>query len=250
MFCEKCGKELDANSMFCRFCGAKVTPEEPQNSYPYGAPPQQGYGMQQNPYGVPPQQGYYQNPQQNYGMQGQQHFGSNNGNSAPLWYYYLGNVRKGPVSEKQIEDFVRDGVLERDSMVWREGFSEWLKIENTAFMSFIQQRPALSDKWLWTLATVPLLVNFMLLKFIPEAGTTPIITIIVIVLNTIFFLLDVNYLRENGVDAGAWMWLGLVLIPVYLFVRASKTTKNWGPGIVYTVLFVLSLFSQRLLTMF
>ncbi|HAG04604.1 MAG TPA: hypothetical protein DCG28_04100 [Lachnospiraceae bacterium] len=245
MFCEKCGKELPADAMFCHFCGTAVTPEQPQNTYSARA---SGYGAPQPQYGAQ-QQGYYQNPQQNYGMQGQQHFGSNNGNSAPLWYYYLGNVRKGPVSEKQIEDFVRDGVLERDSMVWREGFSEWLKIENTAFMSFIQQRPALSDKWLWTLATVPLLVNFMLLKFIPEAGSTPI-TIIVIVLNTIFFLLDVNYLRENGVDAGAWMWLGLVLIPVYLFVRASKTTKNWGPGIVYTVLFVLSLFAQRLTTIF
>ncbi len=68
MFCEKCGKELPADAMFCHFCGTAVTPEQPQNTYSARA---SGYGAPQPQYGAPQQQGYYQNTQQNYSMQAQ-----------------------------------------------------------------------------------------------------------------------------------------------------------------------------------
>jgi len=86
----------------------------------------------------------------------------------------------------------------------------------------------LPDKWAWTLACIPVL-NFA------DVGW-----IICIILNTVFAILDINELKKKGHNPSGWIWLGLFLIPVYLFIRASKTNKKYGYAITWCVLFVLS----------
>jgi hypothetical protein len=86
----------------------------------------------------------------------------------------------------------------------------------------------LSDKWAWTLACIPIL-NLV------DAGW-----IIFIILNTIFAILDIKELKKEGHNPGSWIWLGLFLIPVYLFIRASKTNEKYGYAITWCALFVLT----------
>jgi len=86
----------------------------------------------------------------------------------------------------------------------------------------------LPDKWAWTLACIPVL-NFVNVGWI-----------ILIILNTIFAILDINELKKKGHNPGGWIWLGLFLIPVYLFIRASKTNNKYYYAITWCVLFVLS----------
>lgn len=208
MFCPNCGKEISDGALFCQSCGYKLNQEDSQN-----------------------------NAESN----------QKNNDSTVLWYYIAGNERKGPVTEQQVEDLTKSGIIARGTMVWREGFSGWLKVEDTALKYIVERivpatpMNALSDKWLWALATVPLLVNFLLARFIP-ASASIVLTIIVIGLNILFLTLDTRDLRKNGVTPESWLWLGFLLVPVYLFVRGAKTTKNIAPGIVWCVLFVLSLF--------
>ena len=51
--------------------------------------------------------------------------------------------------------------------------------------------------------------------------------------------LTIKDLKKSGIVVESWIWVGFVLVPVYLFVRAAKTNKNKAPGIVWCVLFVL-----------
>src|SRR5690242_7201802 len=41
------------------------------------------------------------------------------------WFYAEGNQQRGPVSDEQLEELVRLGKLTSESLVWREGMSNW-----------------------------------------------------------------------------------------------------------------------------
>ena len=92
----------------------------------------------------------------------------------------------------------------------------------------------ISDKWAWLLATIPMSVSIVLTVAMPSQTT--IIGIIVLILNIIFVSLDDNYLKKNDIQTKSWIWTGIILVPVYLFMRAGKTNKHFGPGIVWCVL--------------
>ncbi len=95
------------------------------------------------------------------------------------------------------------------------------------------------DKWIWSLATIPMAAGL----FLPVLGITGLFsTIIIVVLNVVFLSLDCKEVRDAGYDIDKWLYLGIALVPVYIFVRESKTNRNWAPGIVWCVLFILSLF--------
>ena len=41
------------------------------------------------------------------------------------WYYAVGSQQQGPVSEAQLQALVKDGVINGDTLVWREGMASW-----------------------------------------------------------------------------------------------------------------------------
>jgi hypothetical protein len=103
-----------------------------------------------------------------------------------------------------------------------------------------------SDKWAWTMACVPLFsaIFDLVLKSMVWSGSTTytaISFIFAVALNCIFFFLDKNELESKHLDPGSWIWTGLLFIPVYLFVRASKINQHWGYAITWCVTFILTL---------
>ena len=57
------------------------------------------------------------------------------------WYYVVGRERNGPVAKQEIEKLYRFGTLNKESHVWREGFSNWEKLKKTEDFSslFVSQ---------------------------------------------------------------------------------------------------------------
>jgi hypothetical protein len=96
-----------------------------------------------------------------------------------------------------------------------------------------------SEIWAWMLALTPLLAFFILPRFMFLTFTKA--SLLCTCLNLIFVGLDFIALKKTG-DDGGWMYIGVVLIPVYLFVRAAKTSRNWAPGIVWCISFFLYIF--------
>ena len=45
--------------------------------------------------------------------------------SETMWYYQFESERAGPVSEESIGGLIADGVILRETLVWREGMSNW-----------------------------------------------------------------------------------------------------------------------------
>jgi len=41
------------------------------------------------------------------------------------WYYAVGEERKGPLSEAEFQSLVQQGVVTRQTLVWREGMANW-----------------------------------------------------------------------------------------------------------------------------
>ncbi len=120
--------------------------------------------------------------------------------------------------------------------------SEVTPVANTG----VENLQELSDKWVWTLACVPILGMILESIFLNVIGdsTGYAGTAIFVILNIIFITLDMKELNNKNFNPDGWLWLGVLLVPVYLFVRASKTNKKYGYAITWCVLFVLSLFFQ------
>jgi hypothetical protein len=103
--------------------------------------------------------------------------------------------------------------------------------------------PSISDKWVWTLACIPIL-GMLLEQFIfgfVGYSSEWMGFLIFLVLNCTFVTLDINELKNKAFNPEGWIWLGFLLVPIYLFIRASKTNKKYGYAILWCVLFVLSL---------
>lgn len=159
-------------------------------------------------------------------------------------WYYISNANKcGPVSGDGLITAIQQSAITEDTLVWCEGFTNWLPAGQTVVNTYLQRfspsmpKSVVSDKWQWALATVPLLSSFILTAL----GLGPITIFTTIALNCLFISLDTKELKKHGYDAEAWLWLGLLLVPVYLFVRASRTSKQYAPGILWCVLFALDL---------
>lgn len=154
------------------------------------------------------------------------------------WYCFEDGERKGPFLEMQIADSLGNGSSTSETLVWRSGFADWKRIRDTELRTYLQNDippvplSVISDKWMWCLATVPLVLGAI------EDETWGLV--VGLILNTVFLILDIGLLKKSGRQAGAWLWLGLLIVPIYMGVRAYHTNKNWIPLIVWVVLFVLA----------
>ena len=161
------------------------------------------------------------------------------------WFCLLDGAKKGPYTESQVVDLLKSGSITGETLVWRSGFEDWKKLADTELHMQLQDvvppvpSSAISDKWLWCLATVPLFVSWIVEAAFPESGKAGMI--VCIILNCIFLCLDVELLKKGGRQAESWLWLGLLIVPLYLGVRANRTNKNWLPLIAWIVLMAFDL---------
>ena len=120
---------------------------------------------------------------------------------------------------------------------------------------------SISDKWLWALASVPIPASWLILIIAKTCASVLMSSggavgidpynqarifsmlaqhkwVLTILLNSVFLIADKEYLRRKDKNPNIWIWLGLILVPVYLFARANCTTKNFWPCVVWLSLFV------------
>ena len=171
----------------------------------------------------------------------------------PTWYCRssTGEIT-GPYSVGQIEDLSERGEVDKNTKVWREdwkeGFENWLNIGETVLKFHVKgfdelelshPENSVSNRWLWGYAFAPIL--FMILDFVIPTQLSSLSTLIAIIINSILFTLDKSYLERNGIKIAKWMWIGFLIVPVYIFARIKKTTKKYAPGIVWIITFALSI---------
>ena len=61
------------------------------------------------------------------------------------WHYAVGDERRGPVDENTLGTLIGSGVVQRDSLVWRSGMSDWAPASSTPLSKFFPERaPAMA----------------------------------------------------------------------------------------------------------
>jgi len=116
----------------------------------------------------------------------------------------------------------------------------------------------LSNKWVWMLAIIPTIILLIVPLFglYPDAYFKnsssygylyydyvwyPVIFLCISLLVTVIFVfIDSKELKRNGIN-GNWWIIGFFLIPVFLYMRAKKTTNKFNYVICWGVLFILFL---------
>jgi len=53
-----------------------------------------------------------------------------------LWYYHKDNRGFGPLEEADIRGLLEHNEIEADTLVWRDGLSDWTEAQNTELSSF------------------------------------------------------------------------------------------------------------------
>lgn len=181
------------------------------------------------------------------------------------WFYQRGNERKGPVSEEDIKILLKEGGINYGTLVWKNGFPEWLKIENTELSVHLKDVPPplipvqgtvekarVNNIAVWFLAFGPLIGSFSegfftgLINGQSEMGkiqsTIDIINhrywYIPFLVNAILLLADYLLLKQSKIDIKSIQKI-IVIVPYYLYKRAQLLGDNLAYFIVWIVSFVL-----------
>jgi len=178
------------------------------------------------------------------------------------WFYQHEGKKLGPVTDEQLVQLHLENKISDDTLVWRKGFQEWLSIAKSGLVAPPIDTPGRSpappieaDKkeaqsqpktakpfnlWVWVVAFLPLI----LLPFswnLSEQDALGIGLLVPLAAYALFIWLDERALKNAGyVIKGGLFWL--LLVPVYLFVRAKRTKQIPLYGIVWLVCFVISMF--------
>jgi hypothetical protein len=177
------------------------------------------------------------------------------------WYHEAEGQRVGPKTEAELIALIAARKIGYGTSVWREGFPDWLKIENTSLRAHLEKvaPPPLSgdhmdNSLVWVLAFAPiigLILEYMLAYFLAgmfdrddasadlavENGKYWFITI---ALNIVLSYFDERRLKKAGHNTDkfkGWVWL----VPVYLYQRAQNLNQNLAYFIVWIVCLGLTL---------
>lgn len=159
-------------------------------------------------------------------------------------YYILREGKKvGPIDPQKMETAIDKGIVKAETKVWTKGMQTWAPAIKTPLSVYFREGPPAvpsgdaSNKYAWMLATIPIITGVVCALL----GLGIVATVIQWILNTVFLLLDKAELDKSDCDIGAIIWLGLVLVPVYLFVRSAKVDRNYGYSVTWCILFIVLL---------
>ena len=173
------------------------------------------------------------------------------------WFYEDQGKRMGGVSESQMIHMINSGKLKHESSVWKKGFAEWQRLEDTELRKFVDEvtPPPLRgaharSSILWVLAFAPLIGSFLEYLFAHVMHRNSYVAerayadgsywFITVLLNVSLSLWDTRQLKSAGTDTdqfGRWA----LIVPVYLFQRAKALKQNLAYFVVWLVCFVLVL---------
>ena len=179
--------------------------------------------------------------------------------TADKWFYEEKGQRLGGIDEPAMIAMIQSGKLRHGSSVWKQGFADWIKLEDTPLRIHLDQLspPPLtgqhvSNTLIWVLAFAPILGLFLesfiaMLVYGNESRAMNAVSdgklfYITVALNILLCVLDEKRLQKAGHDTNAfkgWVWI----VPVYLYQRAKQLKQNLAYFAVWIASFVLVLLS-------
>lgn len=162
-------------------------------------------------------------------------------------HYTLKGKRIGPISDSDLKSLVAAGTVDNETMVWKEGFNDWVPLGHTTLKIVHSGPPPLSgasigNGLVWFVAFAPVVGVFLQYFFGEIFEMDPAaLWFITLILNIGFCYIDEGRLKNAGHDVtnfGGWA----ILVPVYLFKRAKALKQPLAYFIVWMAMFFISLF--------
>jgi len=153
------------------------------------------------------------------------------------WWYIKNGKNIGPYNESEMNELIHCGEIDRKTPVWCTGMKNWCDADTSlpslAFDKAASEKAKhVNNRFAWALAIVP----FAAYIFSVLTGFSNFFHIFIL-LNLIFWGFDQDNLRISGYRLSGWMYSGMWMVPVYLFVRANRTDKKYGYAIWNIVLY-------------
>ena len=58
------------------------------------------------------------------------------------WFYARGDMQRGPVTEDELADLIKDGIISAETRVWKEGMDDWLPVSDVPELADHQLKEA------------------------------------------------------------------------------------------------------------
>jgi hypothetical protein len=177
------------------------------------------------------------------------------GETSDEWFYTERGQRKGPISATALKNLLKTQQLENEVQVWRKGLKNWLPIQETELGGEFEHVPPIAPSLIknglvWTVALLPIAYGIMNSAFVDYVYEHPyedftylnlLRWTVVVLANGALCFLDEQRLDRAGHGSSALKTAALFLVPVYLFMRASKLKQRPYYGFVWIVCFVFML---------
>ena len=178
------------------------------------------------------------------------------------WYYTTNGLREGPVTDVVIQDLVQRGTIAADTQVWRKGMAAWQELRESELGSLVASEPPpisgelVNNTLVWVVAFLPLIFGTIeaviahdnqvnaIAHFsfgFPESQMTDLPWFIPAGFNAVLCLWDETWVKRAGYGSNWQKLFAIVLVPVYLFVRAKRLKQRPSYAITWVCMMVLSL---------
>jgi hypothetical protein len=174
-----------------------------------------------------------------------------------VWFHEEDGSRKGPVTEEAMVGFIKSGKVVGSTAVWKKGFPDWLKLENTELKAHLDDKAPpplrgehINNTVVWVLAFAPLIglmLEYFLAGMIHGSGRLAELAVenskywfVTVALNVGLSYYDEHQLKKAGHDTSKFRGLAFI-VPVYLYQRAMALKHNLAYFIVWIACFVVVL---------
>lgn len=177
-------------------------------------------------------------------------------NEGDEWFYEEKGERKGAVSETEMIALINNGTVSYGTSVWKQGFPDWLNVENTNLREHLGKASPpplkgenINNTMAWLAAFTPIIGLF--LEYVIAgamydgnelaaaiAVRSGKLFYVTLGLHILFCYLDERKLKKAGYNTAkfrGWVWL----VPVYLFQRAKALKQTPSYFWVWIVMFIL-----------
>jgi hypothetical protein len=150
------------------------------------------------------------------------------------WFYSSAGNKIGPVLIDEIKSKYKQGVINDETLVWRNGFLDWKKVKETEIFEqpvILAPPPlignAVNNTFVWMLSIVPVIGAIVLTYYKANYNDTSYFAEVIffMILNSLFSALDESKLRKAGYDSHNIFW-AIILVPVYLWKRSNITKQS------------------------
>ncbi|MBO4832159.1 MAG: DUF4339 domain-containing protein [Oscillospiraceae bacterium] len=165
------------------------------------------------------------------------------------WYYAYRSRYKGPYTAAKMAELMRDTTILENTMVWKDGDKYARAAADSAFSEIfledIVAPPAklVKDNYFVAFAALPAILCAVLSVFLKASVPSYIILAAVyVVLSAVFLRLDKKELENKNIKLDDYVWLGIILAPIYMVPRLGKTSKRYAYILLWAVLIVIFFF--------